>query len=85
MHEDFETTGVLRELEESHDADYREELEIGVRPVGGEEQVDVEGGGGHQVDDIYRRLEIGHLVRAGQKSDHDLNREPDVAHRLNDL
>ena len=58
MHEYLEPVGVLRQLEESHDSDDGEELEVS----GGSEdllsdEVDVEGGRCDEVDQVHRSLE----------------------------
>lgn len=74
------------ELEESHDANDREELEdVCVLQMAGEplqDHVHVEAERGNVVDDVDARLDEVALARRGHEPHHDLESEPRVADAL---
>lgn len=86
LYEDLEAVGVARELEQTHDADDREELEdVGVVHVLGERlqrQVDVEAEGGDVVDDVDGGADELVFAGRGDEAHQDLEREPGVADAL---
>ena len=78
--EDLQSGGVARQFEQPHDADDAEELEKVVLPLkAGKEEVQVEGQGGDDVDDVDRSPEELSLARADQESNRQLEGEPGVA------
>ena len=83
--EDLQAGGVARQLEQPHDADDAEELENVVfllQPR--QEEVEVEGQRGDEVDYVDRRPHEVALVRADDESYEQLDREPGVAGTFED-
>lgn len=86
VYENLETVRVTSELEETENAHDRDEL-IEVRVghalfvVGnGENEVEVEGERGDEVDDVHGALDEVELLRTHQKPNAYLDGEPNVAH-----
>ena len=79
--EDLQSGGVARQFEQPHDAVDAEELENVVLPLkAGKEEVQVEGQGGDDVDDVDQNPEEStSLARADQESNRQLEGEPGVA------
>ena len=82
MEQNFEAAAVLSELEESHDANDAEELEVSHVTVLAQNDVHIESESCHQVNDVDGGLEEFHSVGAGEEANEDLDGEPNVAHRL---
>ena len=76
----FQAGGVSRQFEQPHDADDAEEFEDVVLLLHpGEQEIQVEREGRHQIDDVNRCAQEGALAVAHDESDDELEREPSIA------